>query len=143
MDEKREAEVWQRVAAQPRGGGVPEGLFRESASLAAGYRRLAGTLTGRGQELARQLTGEEEAIAACLRGILLLSGGTGEQIKHWESAGGNRNRLLQSWYHRTRRCREAYMARSLEPDFGEVYRQLADRAARQCSRLAELLGSIG
>ena len=142
MDKTREAEVWQRVAEGPRSAPGPEGLLGESAALGAIYRRLAGSLTGPGRSLARKLLAEEEALAACLRGIQVLSGGGGERLRHWEPGKENTRKLLQGCYHRTRRCQGEYAARSLDPDFGEVYRSLAERAGKQCVRLAELLGNL-
>ena len=142
MEESRESDIWQRVMAQPTVGAAPDGLLRESAALAAVYRRLSGTLAGRSKLLVQKLAETEQANTACLRGILTLSGAATEQVKHWEPGKGNTRKLLQSCYHRTRRCQAEYTACSLEPEFGEVYRNLAARAGEQCVRIAELLGMV-
>lgn len=142
MEEKREAEVWQRVMTQKqmqprRELGV---LLREVSELTAVYRRLAGKLTGRGKLLARKLLEAEQSNGDCLRGIGLLSGHSQEQITIWEPVPDNGRRALEKCYHRTQRCREEYAARSLDPEYGEVFRSLADREGQQCARITELLG---
>ncbi|MBP3684403.1 MAG: hypothetical protein J6J12_05510 [Oscillospiraceae bacterium] len=138
MDEHQEAGVWQRVMAPPRtkpSTGL-EALEQESAALAAIYRRI------QGNPLARQLAQEEQAIGECLRGIRILSGSGGEQLKHWAPKEADLRRQLRGCYHRTRCCQTEYLSRALDPEFGEVFRQLADRAGQQCVRLTRLLGTM-
>ena len=145
MKENQENAVWQRVLAQPEISPDRDlhGLIRESAGLAAIYRRLAGNLTGRGKLLARALLEEELATGEILRGIAALSGHRAEGLKLWEPLTEGGSRLLEKCYHRTRHCQSDCMARSLDPEFGEVFRSLADREAEQCTRIAQLLGRLG
>ena len=67
----------------------------------------------------------ERSIREALLGIGQLTGSPQENIRNWEP--GNPGQL-RSCYRRSCRCRAEYLARSLEPEYGEVYRQLADRA---------------
>ena len=142
MDEKREAGVWQRVTAQPRQmpGEDVDTMLRESMALAAVYHWAAGKLEGRKKHLAQQLLRAEEATGACLRGIGRLSGQTVERVTVWEPGSRGGKGLLEGCYQRTRHCQSEYTARSLDPQFGEVYRHLADRAGKQCVLLVQLLG---
>ena len=144
MEENREAGVWQRVMGQGKQAPLRdlEEMLREAAALASVYRWAAGKLTGRGKALAQKLLEGEQANAACLRGIGQLCGRVQETVTVWEPGGKGARGLLQNCYHRTRRCQAEYTARSLEPEFGEVYRRMAERAGEHCALLAELLGRM-
>ena len=135
MEENRENQIWQRVLAQPerKAAGDLQTLLREAEALAAVYRRIP-------HPLAKRLREGELANAACLRGIGLLSGEKTEVVKLWEPAG---KPDLRSCYHRTRRCQAEYAARSLDGEFGEVFRKMAHREAEHLSLLARLLGETG
>ena len=137
-------EVWQRVLnAQPAApkGGLRD-LRRESAMLAAAYRQLSGSLTGKAGEKAGQLYREETAVSACLRGLEVLRGEDSGKVKYPQPGKEPVLRLLRSCYHRTRNCMAEYTARAVDPETGAVFRVLADRAQRQCALLAELMGML-
>ena len=142
MEEKQEAEVWRRVMSQPKQipVGELESLQRESAALAAIYRWAGGRLNGKKQQLARRLLEQELSIGACLRGIGRLSGEPLESVSVWEPGNRGGRGILEGCFAREHRCQSEYTARSLDGQFGEVYRILAERAGRQCALLAELLG---
>ena len=145
MDQEREAKVWQRVAGQQETRtdlGI-RGLIRESGELAAIYRRMGEKLTGQEKQLARKLYEREQSNRACLRGIALLSGIGADSTKPWVPGKGDGKGQLMRCYHRTQHCQAEYMARSLDPEYGCVYRELALRQERQCALLAELLGWLG
>lgn len=142
MDKSRE--VWQRVMNSPPA--VPKdglrGLRRESAALAAAYRQLAGSLSGKAGEKAAQLYREERATSDCLRGLEVLRGEDGGKLKYPQPGKEPTLRLLRGCYHRTRNCMAEYTARSVDPEIGMVFRELSDRAQRQCGLLAELMGML-
>lgn len=137
-------EVWQRVL-QPQPA-VPKdglrGLRRESAALAAAYRQLSTSLTGKAGEKAGQLYREETATLTCLRGLEVLRGEDGGKLRYPQPAKEPALRLLRGCYHRTRSCMTEYTARTVDPETGAVFRELADRAQRQCALLAELMGML-
>ena len=145
MEQEREAKVWQRVAEQKevRIHHGTQGLIRESGELAAIYRRMAEKMTGKEKQLARKLYELEQANRACLRGIALLSGAGADSTKPWVPGKGDEKGQLMRCYHRTQHSQAEYMARSLDPEYGCVYRELALRQERQCALLAELLGWLG
>ena len=142
MDKSRE--VWQRVLnpqpVVPRDG--LRGLRRESAALAAAYRQLSGSLTGKAGDKAAQLYRDQMAISDCLRGLELLRDEDGGKLKYPQPGREPTLRLLRGCYHRTRNCMAEYTARAVDPETGAVFRMLADRAQRQCGILAELMGMI-
>lgn len=139
-----EQQVWQRVHSQtPIPQSRPlQGLIRESAELAAVYGRLQNSLTGCSRELARQLRQTELSTLHCLRGIGILSHRGGEAVKVWDPGPLNPRKTLESCYHRTRRCAGEYTARSLDNEYGEVFRTLAQQTNTQSARIAQLLGRL-
>lgn len=144
-DRKLEAQVWQRVRAtaeEPPRSDLRQ-LQREAMELAAIYRNLVAQFTGRQQEQARRLYLGEKANAQALAGIGLLSRQQGEALKLWQPGKEPAGKVLERCYHRTRRCMTEYLARSAEPEFGSVFRVLADREGEHCTVIAELLGSLG
>lgn len=144
-DRKLEAQVWQRVRAtaeEPPRSDLRQ-LQREAMELAAIYRNLVAQFTGRQQEQARRLYLGEKANAQALAGIGLLSRQQGEALKLWQPGKEPAGKVLERCYHRTRRCMTEYLARSAEPEFGSVFRALADREGEHCAVIAELLGSLG
>ena len=142
MDKSRE--VWQRVLqsqpAVPRDG--LRGLRRESSALSAAYRQLMSSLTGKAGEKAGQLYREEAVISGCLRGLEVLRGEEAGKLKYPQPAKEPTLRLLRSCYHRTRNCMAEYTARTVDPETGAVFRELAERAQRQCALIAELMGML-
>lgn len=144
MDKDKEGQVWQRVLnSQPA---VPRdslrGLRRESAALSGAYRQLMTSLNGKAGEKAGQLYREETITGSCLRGLEVLRGEDGGKLKPPQYGREPTLRLLRGCYHRTRNCMAEYTARSVDPETGAVFRQLADRAQQQCERIAELMGMV-
>lgn len=143
LDRNTEQQVWKRVFAQPQIQSEREDLrllVLYAMELSAGYRRLAGILTGRDKERLRHLWEGEEANIACLRGIHRLSGGTEEMVKPLSAPNEPARKALEKSYHRTRRALTEYTARLADSEFGMVFQKMADRERDHCAILAELLG---
>lgn len=143
--ENQEQQIWQRVFAGPEEGPREDlrGLQMEAMELAAVYRALSAGLTGWQRERTRQLSQGEAANAASLGGMQRLSRLPGDAPKGAQPLREPAERTLEKCYHRTRRCMTEYMARSAQPEFGEVFRKLADREGQHCLWITELLGGIG
>ena len=133
MEENREQQVWQRVLARQEQEHLQDlqALLREAETLAALDRQLPGPV-------ARKLREGEQANGECLRGISWLSGAHPEAVRIWQPSG---KPDLRSCYRRTQHCRKEYLARTPDPEFGEVFRVMAEREAGQLALLAQLLGS--
>lgn len=142
MENSKERQVWQRVLASS--GEQPHADLRELMAwvveLLSVYRHLTAAASGPRRESLRRLYEGEKSNLGCLKGISVLSGGGGEVLKLWEPTKEPERKLLIRCYHRTRRCMVDYMSRSAEPEFGTVFRTLADRAGEHCVLIAELLG---
>ena len=142
-DWDKSREVWQRVT-NPQPPVMKEGLRalrRESWALCGAYRFLMATLKGKAVELAGQLYREETETANILRGLEVLRGEDGGRMTNG-SVKEPPLRLLRSCYHRTRTAMAEYTARTVDPETGGVFRELADKAQRQCALLAELMGVL-
>jgi len=140
-----EQQVWQRVM-QGQEEQVRSDLRQlqlAAMELAGIYRHLAGNLTGKPRELAKDLYEEEMETARCLKGLSILSGRKEDVLTIWTPSKEPARKLLEKCYHQTRRCRVDYTARSAEPELGCVFHVLAEKAGNRCCRIARLLGSIG
>lgn len=139
-----EQEVWQRVFAQPERSdhsGLRQ-LLLTGMELAGMYRQLTETLTGKPRELAKRLYQGELANVACLKGVWFLSDCREEIPQPASPAREPVKRILLSSYHRSRRSMAEYTARSLDAQYGEVFRKMAQREGEHCALIAQLLGSI-
>ena len=145
QDMSLEQQVWQRVRAHQEDGPKNDlrQLQREVMELTAIYRNLSSRMTGRPQELVKQLYAGERANASALAGIGVLSGNGGESLKRWQPGKEDPGKQLLRCYHRTRRCMTEYLARSAEPEYGLVFEKLAKREGEHCVLLAEILGAMG
>ena len=103
---------------------------------------MTASLTGKAGEKAGQLYRGETEISACLRGLEILRGEDGGKLKYPQPAKEPTQRLLRGCYHRTRNCIAEYTARTVDPETGAVFRELADRAQKQCALIAELMGML-
>ena len=140
---KPETQVWQRVFQSPEQPQTDLRPLRLTvAELVASYRHLSQTLTGPGKELAKRLWEEEQASAACLKGLAILSGSGAEVLKIWDPPKDPPRKLLIKCYHKSHRCMLDCMGHSAEAEYGTVFRCLSDREGQHCALLAQLLGML-
>ncbi len=135
---QRERQVWQRVNRQevPARESLRPWLL-SALEAAADYRRLAQNSSGRRREILNRLTEGEEAAAACLRGMLAVSG---VKAAPPSLAPNKRPKVL---LYRLRQCRESYRFYSgsaADPEYGAVFQRLALRQGEQMALLLTLLG---
>ncbi len=144
LDRKSSAQVWERVF-QPPVPQPPEDLrplMRTAMELAAVYQYLAGLLAGKQRERVQRLGEGERANLAALKGVAFLQGQGDEILKIWKPSKRPIRTLLEGAYRQTRRSMSEYLSRSAEPEYGHVFRELADREVRHCLWLAEVLGGM-
>ena len=143
--ENQEREVWQRVFGQPAAPRSREdlpALAAEVRELAALYRQLMKGTSGKLREKLGQLYEGELANLACLKGMAVLSGTPMGRQPPLPDRKEPMGKALKKACHRTRRALVEYTARSADPEFGAVFRQMAARAEKQWALAAELLGSV-
>lgn len=134
----RERQIWQRVTQQdtPSRESLRPWLL-SALEAAADYRRLAQSSSGKRRELLTRLAEGEEAAAACLRGMLAVSG---NRVSPSPPASSKRTKVL---LYRLRQCRESYRFYSgcaADPEYGAVFQRLALRQGEQMALLLILLG---
>lgn len=151
FDPEKAARVWQRV--QGKATPAPEEKAPPCSlglsTLIAGeredgeaYLTLSHRFRGKPSLILQKIAQQEQAHAACLRGMGALTG----EKKH--SAGSAAFRpegteaLLRRCYGRELQCIAAYEARTGDPQFGSVYAWLAAQEREHCCRILELLGSL-
>lgn len=142
MDETTQRQVWQRVFAgpgeQPRDAMQP--LILQAMEAMQAYRFLTGALQGTSRQIARRLYEGAQKTVACLNGMRVLSGDHSTKPKELPMPKAPVARVLEKSYHRARRAMAEYTAWSVEPEFGSVFRALAQREEVHCTLLAQLLG---
>ena len=146
MDESSkglEQRVWQRVLSRQE---APRGDLRalelEALEAAAVYRHLLGSFQGKQQALIRQLYEGQQRAAACLRGLMRLSvSGLGKPVR-LSPSGESAGKALEKRYHSARHAMEAYMAWSVDGEFGTVFQRLAEERREECVLLAQILGGL-
>ena len=134
METNRETQVWQRVGAPPNSGQSPQELrilLQNAGERVSLFRSLSGQ-TSRSREL-------ELGNIACLKGMLAFSGqDTKVPVRNLPPAPA-RQSLIRGYYLAKKAAAE-YTARSVDPEFGIVYQQMAGREAIICALVTQLLG---
>lgn len=145
FDPKTVQQVWKRVAAAPVSGLSPgdlHSLIVPAMETAALYRRLGVTLSGKPRETALILSSEQEKTVCALRGMQKLSFGRTGTVSVSPVSLKNAARLLERGYRSAKQALTEYTARTIDPEFGPVFRQLAAREEAHCLGILTLLGQI-
>ena len=139
------ANVWDRV----RGAPVPApdaqsilNLIAEELADAAAYRQLARRLPPMQAKLAQQMAQQEQAHAACLRGVYKMITGQNPSVPTPAVSDDSPEIVLRRCYGREMRCLSQYEARQGDPQYGHVFRALAHQEKEHCHRILELLGFL-
>ena len=139
-----EERVWQRIAGQPMAerGDLLQVLYL-AMEQAADLGRLAGSLTGGGQKLAKQLQIQGEQTVRVIRGIRKLAGFPPPEPVRIPMDGKPSRHWAAQCFRRSGRLLTEYASRVLDPEFGTVWQILADRERSAAAKLAELAGITG
>ena len=141
LDRNRETQVWQRVGAAPMPGQSLQELrilLQNAAERATLFRGLTAQ-TSKGREQIRQLRELEQDNIACLKGMLVFSGNEAGFPARNLPSSPLRQSLVRGFYLAKKAVTE-YTARSVDPEFGMVYQEMAAREARICCLITQLLG---
>ncbi len=141
--ESSQQQIWQRVfSQQPTKREDIRPLLLSAAESAAVFHHLANTLTGTARDRAKVLYQSQGETVACLKGLAILSGDPGENLKRLQPSKEPPRRLLEKAYHRAKRAVAEYAARSLDGEFGMVFRCLSQQEEQRCAEIARLLGTV-
>lgn len=141
LDLNRETQVWQRVASPPSHGQSREELnilLMAASERATLFRELAGQ-NPKAREKGKLLRELEQVNIACIRGMLAFAGWDTGIPQRKISQGNYRQNLIRGYYLAKKAAAE-YTARSVDPEFGIVYQEMAQRECRICSLVIQMLG---
>ena len=145
FDSAKAAGVWQRVQGNSTQSRPEEGLleliFRESEDAEI-YLQLSRSLQGKAARLLQKMYQEEQAHAACLRGIYTLTTGKRAGTASPKLNPDTPERILRKCYGREMRCLAQYEQRIHDPEYGQVFSKLADQEREHCRMILELLGGL-
>lgn len=147
-DPKKASQVWQRVQSQ-KNQETPAGREDNLAGLimvemesAAAYAQLARQMSAKQAAVLQSLSRETQAHASCLKGIHALISGQPPVIRTPVIPGETPWIGLRKGYGRHMRLVREYENRSEDPEYGPVFRVLAQQERDHCRRLLELIGSL-
>jgi len=143
IDQAKAQRVWQRVTGSSP---APEGslldLIAGEWADATTYLHLARQLGGPEGNLLRQMFQQEQAHAACLKGIYALNSGTRPSIPTPPAPKEPPQVVLRRCYGREMQCLAQYESRISDPDYGQVYAKLAAQEREHCKLILELIGKL-
>lgn len=143
MDKVREQQVWNRVTAPISGGQSREELrillmnAREQLDLVQG---LVGNIS-RGREILKQVQQLEQANFSGLKGMLVFAGQEAGISPRKVPPAPAKQSLIRGYYLAKKAAAE-YTARSVDPEFGVVYQEMATREIQICNLIIRLLGEL-
>ena len=143
FDQKRAAQIWQRVQGEQPQTRPEEGLLeliaRETEDAAI-YLSLARSVQGRAVGILRKLYEQEQTHAACLKGIYTLITGKRANVAIPKLTPDTPENILRRCYGREMRCLARYEQRVNDPEYGQVFLRLAEQERDHCKMILELLG---
>ena len=143
-DPQKAAEVWKRVQTPLSASFDPSELLTMIADEwtdAVTYLHLSRHFRGKKAELLRQMSQQEQAHAACLKGIYTLITGRQPRIHVSPASRESPPILLRRCYGREMHALSRYQQRTSDPEYGQVYARLASQEQAHCQILLQLLGS--
>ena len=148
-DPQMAARVWKRVQAQPEEKLLPQkdpqqllGMIAQERTAATGYLALSRRCQGRPSLLLRQLFQEEQAHAACLKGIYTLLTGQHPALHQVQPVQEPVTTALRRCYGAQMRSLAQYEQWSSDPEYGQVFARIAAQEREHCRIILELLGTL-
>ena len=146
FDREKAKRVWQRVQGTSTPEPVPghdlqELIVRESQDAAV-YLHLSRRIPGRDGAALRQLYEQEQSHAAILRGICALTTGYRPGVSAPQPENGPVEVLLRRCYGREMQALSEYERRCEDPQYGAVFRKMAEQEQAHCRILLEILGRL-
>ena len=139
------ARVWDRV----RSAAVPTpdaqsilGLIAEEMQDAAAYQKLSQRLPQSLAPIARQLSRQEQSHVACLKGVYTLITGQKPLVPPPAVSDDGPEIVLRRCYGREMRCLSQYESRQADPQYGHIFRTLAQQEKEHCHKILEILGAL-
>ena len=144
-DPKSAEKIWNRVqsTAFPQGDAQTVlTLIAEEMQDALAYNRLAKRLPPPQAAVARQIAQQEQSHISCLKGIYTLITGRKAIVPPPVSPDDPPEIVLRRCYGREMRCLAQYEARMSDPQYGYIFRKLAQQEQEHCRHILEILGTL-
>jgi len=145
FDPAKAAGVWSRVQGNAVQNRPEEGLLdliAREAEDAEIYLQLSRRFQGKAGTMLRKMSEQEQAHAACLRGIYTLTTGKRAGTITPRLTPDTPENILRRCYGREMRCLARYEQRVSDPEYGQVFRRLAEQERDHCRMILELLGGL-
>lgn len=147
-DPQKAAQVWQRVQNQKNDDSRSAGtdsltpLIMAERESAAACLQLARQLPSKHAAVLQKISQEEQAHATCLKGIHTITAGQPPAVRTPAIAKEVPQIGLRKCYGRHMRMLREYEKRCDDPEYGPVFRQLAEQEQEHCRKILELIGSL-
>ena len=148
FNQEKAAQVWQRVRGEnPSPSPEPNtkgllGLIAEEFTDATTYLHLSRMFQGKHSAMLRKMFEEEQAHAACLKGIYTLTTGNRPATRAIPTPQENPEVTLRRCYGREMRCLAEYESRSADSQYGQVFSRLAAQERDHLRIILELIGNL-
>ena len=145
IDPAKAAQIWQRVQADVPQESPEQGLLElitQEWTDAAIYLQLSRRFQGKESTTLRRMFEEEQAHAACLKGIYTLITGARPAVRAVAPSAADPDQILRRCYGREMRCLAQYEKRAANPEYGQVFARLAAQEREHCRLVLELLGNL-
>ena len=145
IDPHTAAKVWDRVqntAIPAPDAQVILNQITEELLDASLWQQLARRLPPAQATLARQLSNQDQSHAACLKGIYTMITGQNPITPTPHIGDDPAPILLRRCYGRKMRALSQYESRTGDPQYGHVFRILAQQEQEQCHKILGIFGAI-
>ena len=145
IDPHTAAKVWDRVQNTAVSTADAQTILNQIAEElldAAFWQQLARRLPALYATAARQCSVQDQAHAACLKGIYTMITGRSPITPAPKPGDDPPSILLRRCYGRKMRALSYYESRLSDPQYGHVFRALARQEQEHCHRILEILGVI-
>lgn len=139
-----ETEVWQRVQGEkpPRLEQSLQALATAELSEAAAHLMLSKQLQGKEKLVLREIYEDDQSHAACLKGIHYFTFDTPLSVRPIPPAPESPVVALRKAYARKLRASQEYARRADHPEYGAVYKVLAQQEQQHCRLILEIVGNL-
>ena len=144
FDTEMDDRVWERVSGEkpPRLEQSLQALAAAELSEAAAHLMLSRQFQGKEKAILRKVYEEDQAHAACLKGIHYFTFDKPLAIRHIPPAPESPVIALRKAYARKLRTLRQYESRFDDPEYGAVYHTLAQQEQEHCRLILELVGNL-
>ena len=142
-DSDKAQRVWQRVSGNdPSPSESIQALAVAELNEAAVHWLLSQQLQGKERSLLRKIFEEDQAHTACLKGIYYFTQDQPLSVKPVLPGPEVPLIALRKSYSRKLRALREYESRSSDPEYGHIFRKLAQEEAEHCKSILQIVGHL-